>query len=189
MLSFLLSILFSANVYSLDLSVSMLFENSYYFGNTSRTVESYGFMAEMKKRYDFYGFSVSYGGAYSYHSIKSSYTDVDGNISTRSDKLVIENAGLTSVDLLLEFSKKYYKNIFSTTVYFGVASVKYKGIIDTNIYDRRDEGYTYAANIAYGRFLKNNLISKLALMYRGVDDTSPQSFDFLSLLLMFEYRI
>lgn len=164
-------------------------EKAYYFGLKESNVNSYGFMAEMKKNYkiseDYY---VSFGGAYSYHSLNNSFSDE--TLSMRTDGMVYERLGLTTVDIMLELGKYFYKkNILSLSFYAGIATASYDGVFSHQTYKRRDEGYTYASNFFMGRFLTSNLIAKLGLMYRGIDNTSPQSFDFLSTVLLFEHRI
>ncbi len=180
---FLLIFIFSS-IFSLDLSLGLLFENAYYFGVQDKTISSYGFIGEMKKRIEINDkYYLSYGGAYTYHSLNNSFKD--NSISEGVDGYVYESLGLTTVDLLLEFGREFSKNIISSSLYFGIASAKYSGMINKNLYSRRDEGYTYAINFNYGRYLNKFLIAKLGVMYRGVDDTSPQSFDFLTALLLF----
>lgn len=175
--------------FSLDISLGLMSEKSYYFGLKENNINSYAFIAEMKKNYNLgHDYYASFGGAYTYHSVNNSFKDT--NFSLRKDDAVYERLGLTTVNLMTEFGKYFYKkNMLSVSFYFGIATASYNGIIDNGLYKRRDEGYTYAMNLFMGRFLNKNLIAKLGLMYRGVDNTSPQSFDFLSTVLLFEYRI
>lgn len=185
----LLILNFISLIFSLDLSLALMNEKAYYFGLKENNVNSYGFIGEMKKNYklsnDYY---ISIGGAYTYHSINNSF--IDNALSLRTDNMVYEKLGLTTVDIMFELGKYFYKkNILAISFYTGIATASYDGVINNSVYKRRDEGYTYASSFFMGRFLTSNLIAKLGIMYRGIDNTSPQSFDFLSTVLLFEYRI